>query len=490
MRVRLVPVLVLLIGSLTAAPADAAGTPGAAPAPSSSLRAVSVTRLAPRLLEVTFATPLVVAPLPAPRVRILLPSRYDPSTGVLHPVLYLLHGAGDTAASWTSNNDGRPQSLEQFTADKDVVLVMPDGGRDARAGWYSDWFNDGTFGSPAWESFHLAMLIPWVEDNFAVRRDPQGRAIAGLSMGGFGAMSYAARHPGLFGAALSFSGALDTAAIPFLEAAGFDAVHSRFGTPTSSVWGTWEAQEVRWRAHNPADLAAWTPHDNPGASLSNLKGTVLWMTTGMGLPGGPAPDDRDPSGLAVEAFIFSLNQLFHAALVRAGVAHTFLPYPQGGHNWWHWQDDLRRAWPVIAGLFASAPSPPATVDAASAENSFGAWGWWLTAHRSAIEFLDLESAGPQGLTLSGSGTVDVRTPPLFVPGGRYALRATGPTASVSPGVAVAGGDGRLAFRVRLGGSHAVQELTALGRLLSLVPGYWETAVVGITGIGGGIGGAM
>lgn len=430
-----------------------------------------MTALDSRLLDVTFTDPLTRPPLGHPHARILLPAGYAGS-GRTYPVLYLLHGIGDTAAAWSSNNDGQSVSLEQFTADKDVVVVMPDGGRDADAGWYSDWFNGGAQGPPKWETFHLQQLVDWVQRHFRVRTDRGGRAIAGLSMGGFGAMSYAGRHPGMFVAALSFSGAVDLDALPYLEPAGLAALNSRYGTPSSAVWGTFQDEEIRWRGHNPADLAAWNPHDRPGTMASNLEGTVLWATTGAGAPGGPAPDDADPSNLAIESAIFQMNNIYDASLTVAGVAHSYRPYAQGGHDWWHWQQDLRDAWPVIAAAFASPPPAPTRFDVRSMETNFDAWGWTFAVARATTEFLDAEGVGARGLTLSGSGRVTVTTAPVYAPGSR--LRLTSSNGRVVAPALRAGSDGRARFDVVLGPSHTVQELTPAGRAAAAQPGYWET----------------
>src|SRR5439155_874330 len=79
---------------------------------------------------------------------------------------------------------------------------------------------------------------------------------AGLSMGGFGAMSYAARHRGLFRAAASFSGAVDTRYVEPASGIGFNIFHDTFGTPDDRVWGNQVTDEATWRAHNPTDRAA------------------------------------------------------------------------------------------------------------------------------------------------------------------------------------------------------------------------------------------
>ena len=88
------------------------------------------------------------------------------------------------------------------TADLPLIVAMAEAGWD---GWYSDWWNGGEGGPPMWETFHLSEVRELLERNWQAGDD---RAVAGVSMGGFGAMSDAARHPELFQGADSFSGAL------------------------------------------------------------------------------------------------------------------------------------------------------------------------------------------------------------------------------------------------------------------------------------------
>ncbi len=70
----------------------------------------------------------------------------------------------------------------------------------AAGGWYADAWNGGAGEPPAWETFHLVELIELLDRNW---RADGARPVAGVSMGGFGAMAYAARHPGMFRAAAS-----------------------------------------------------------------------------------------------------------------------------------------------------------------------------------------------------------------------------------------------------------------------------------------------
>ena len=99
------------------------------------------------------------------------------------PVLYLLHGGLGSYVDWTESSD-----VERLTRPMDVLVVMPDAGR---LGFYADWWNHGAGNKPGWETFHLTELRQIVERGLGAGDQ---RAIAGLSMGGFGAMSYAGRH--------------------------------------------------------------------------------------------------------------------------------------------------------------------------------------------------------------------------------------------------------------------------------------------------------
>jgi S-formylglutathione hydrolase FrmB len=184
-------------------------------------------------------------------------------------------------------------------------------------------------------------MIPWVEANYRTLGDSH-RAIAGLSMGGFGAMKYAARHPGLFAAAASFSGAVDMMWGFPVNGIAFLALHERFGTPDDRVWGNQVTNMDEWRANNPADLAA------------SLEGTALFIATGQGLPAGAHDDPTrfvgkpdSLGGFALEHGIWQMNVSFVAHLDLAGVYHTDWFYTGGDHSWPYWQDDLHWALPQI-----------------------------------------------------------------------------------------------------------------------------------------------
>jgi S-formylglutathione hydrolase FrmB len=266
-------------------------------------------------------------------VDVLLPPGYC-SGGRRYPVLYLLHGAGDTYQSWSAKTD--LVSYERAHAFP-VIIVMPDGGHNATAGWYSDWL-DGRY---RYETFDTVVLPRYVDSHY--RTVAGDRAIAGLSMGGFGALSLAARHPGMYTAAASFSGAVDTLYGAPATGVIFDELHDSYGTPDDEVWGSQTGNEADWAAHNPASLAP------------RLAGTALFLASGTGTPGGAQGDDPgNPGGYGLEDGVFQMNLSLVRALDLAGVAHTDDFYPGGYHGWPYWQADLHWALPRIASILGPA----------------------------------------------------------------------------------------------------------------------------------------
>jgi S-formylglutathione hydrolase FrmB len=385
------------------------------------LHLVDQKRLDARLEQLAFRTPAVTA---TTSVRVMLPTGYDSHPRRRYPVLYLLHGATDGYASWTVKGDA-----ERLTARYQVIVVMPDSGP---SGGYTNWYNGGAGGPPQWETYHIDQLIPWIDRHLRTRADRSERAIAGLSMGGFGAMSYAARHPDLFVAAASFSGAVDTNE-PLDIAV----------TP-SQTFGPRPTQEVRWRAHNPWDLAA------------NLGGVSLTIRTGNGLPGGPFG-----GGDIFEVTVHQMSVSFHAKLARLGIPSRWDDYGPGGHTWPYWQRDLRETLPTLASTFAHPRPTPSSFTFTAVEPSYGAYGWSARLHRRALEFSTLRVAAERSFALTGSGSATVTTAPLYRPRTRL-------TANVSDAAGrrtimlVADRHGRLTLRLKLGPGNPSQQFTAVG----------------------------
>jgi S-formylglutathione hydrolase FrmB len=375
-----------------------AAAPPAAPAQGPRATVTDARRLDARLLELTVRTPALVAPT---KVRVLLPNGYARSHR-RYPVLYLLHGASDDFTSWTRSGD-----VVRATAGLPLIVVMPDGGR---GGWYADWRNGGRGGPPRWETYHVEQLVGLVDRRFRTVAARRGRAIAGLSMGGFGALSYAARHPDRYASAASFSGGVDLnlqlGGQPAAKIA-VDATSAQDGGAPGAIFGDYATENIRWRVHNPLDLAA------------NLRGVGVTLRTGNGQPGGPL-GGAEPDVIELATHEMSAN--VHRRLVALGFRHVWDDYGAGVHTWPYWAHDLRRTLPWLMRRFAHPAAPPALVSYRSIEPSYRVYGWRVGLRRPRVEFSTLSRAGAGAFALSGSGRATVTTPPRYRPGGRYRVR--------------------------------------------------------------------
>jgi diacylglycerol O-acyltransferase/trehalose O-mycolyltransferase len=302
-------VSLVLAGAVLVGGCAALSEPTAA-APSKAVRVVSVNKVDDRTRDVVIDSPSVGEV----RVRLLVPVGFEADPNRRWPVLYLLHGANDpdTYQCWTRSTD-----VAALTAGLPLLVVMPEGGTE---GYYSDWFNKGRSGPPAWETFHLVELLQVLDRDW---RASDHRAVAGLSMGGLGAMLYAPHSPHLFRAAASFSGVLDT-----LGTSGWQF--------PPDVWGDRTQQAGIWRQHNPIDRAA------------DLRGISLFVSYGNGDPG-PLDVVGNPSGVGdqSERQLAQGNAAFVRRLGELGIPAEVNAYGPGTHNWPYWQRELHRALPGI-----------------------------------------------------------------------------------------------------------------------------------------------
>jgi S-formylglutathione hydrolase FrmB len=216
--------------------------------------------------------PICAACRPHPKdglyVNVQLPDGYDGRRRF--PVLYLLHGSDAQYDFWLHSpraNDPRGGILPGLASDFPGIIVMPDGGAD---GHYVNW-RSGLRGNPAWERYHLEELIPRVERRLRMRRGRRFHAIAGFSMGGYGATFYASQRPGYFAIAAALSARL--------------SLRHPFPWP-GLVYALGEYADNRFH---------WTGHD-PVALAPNLSWTRLYTSTGDGMA---QPDEAPNPAAAV-----------------------------------------------------------------------------------------------------------------------------------------------------------------------------------------------
>lgn len=130
-------------------------------------------------------------------VTIATPAGYDPAGTQTYPTVYLLNGYRGDYKSWATI-----ANLDSLATATRCIIVCPDG----RNSWY---FDSPVNPSMQMESYITRELVPWVDANYRTRPNARSRAIAGLSMGGHGALWLAMRHPDLFATAGSTSGVVD-----------------------------------------------------------------------------------------------------------------------------------------------------------------------------------------------------------------------------------------------------------------------------------------
>ena len=430
-----------VVRASTLAPASPLCVPRAQP-PTANLSMLSDTVVNgdPRIHDVTFRSAALNGTVHSD---VLLPAGYDATGATRYPVLFLLHGHGGHYTDWVNHG------VEGIVGDRPVIVVMPDGGYD---GFYSDWYGTDLDGHtpnppPAWETFHLDELLPWVDQHYPTVGTRAGRGVAGLSMGGFGSTSYPARHPDLFVAAGAFSGAVDTD-LYYPVANVAEPVASNLPDqkpPDNCIWGDGLTQDVIWRDHDPTELAR------------NFRGVSLYQASGNGLPGRyDNPASPNPGADLTELGIWQMNQQFDQALTAAGIAHRTDFYGNGTHNWPYWLDDLRAFLPQMEAAFAGpAPAPPAvTFNFESARAPFSVWEWTFTPHRDVTEMTYLTDVGAGGLTAAGSGVLHVDTGSLYTPGAVYQVTGTN---TAGPPFVTADAGGRLHFDIDLGPSHETQQ---------------------------------
>jgi S-formylglutathione hydrolase FrmB len=255
---------------------------------------------------------------------VLLPDNYDP--GKRYPLVVLLNGL-NTNYAWfaqqgmTAPFDGLP-----------AIVVMPEGG----SGWYTDWWNGGERGNPAWESYFLNEVMPAILDRYPILPQRRYHALAGISMGGMGAAYLGGRLPGFFGSVASLSGFVD----PQYFAPAADAGMWLTSEADSAQGPAWEAP---LNGDDNIDPVEGPPYGfymighNPTRLAMNLEQTRVFESTGNGVPssadgGAIGVAVGGDIGLAAERLvIYPMSQRYHRALAAAGVDVTYQAQP-GGHT--------------------------------------------------------------------------------------------------------------------------------------------------------------
>ncbi|MFC6931161.1 alpha/beta hydrolase [Actinomadura yumaensis] len=287
----------------------------------------AVKKTGTRQYDVSIATPALGKTV---KTRVLVPKSWKAGSKRSWPVVYAYHGGENTYTSWTKDSN-----IESVAAPYDVMVVMPEGGW---RGSYTNWWNGGRGGIPAWETFHTSEVVQLMERNFHAGTS---RAAIGLSSGGQGSITYAERHPGLFRYAASYSGALNITA-PGMPTA-LMMMNNSPGINPNDIWG------------NPAtDRANWAAHDAT-VNVGKLRGVGVYVSSGDGRPGRYDDPNKPPydAGRVGEQLAGMMNRNFVSAAKKAGVPITASLYGAGTHRWAYWIPELAKSWPKITAAIGA-----------------------------------------------------------------------------------------------------------------------------------------
>jgi S-formylglutathione hydrolase FrmB len=403
----------------------------ASPAQASDVQIVSQKRIAPRIVELTISTPAFTEPT---KVHVDLPTGYDTSPDRRWPVTYVLAGTMNSYSSFNTFVDG-----VKLTEHYPSVVVSP----NPDSGYWSDWYNGGALGAPMYETFVLDQLMPLIDGHFRTIARRSQRAVLGISMGGYGAMMFAAHRPDLFVAAASLSGAVDSN-LP-ANGAVLSISPTFQGAQPDAIYGPRATQEVRWRGHNPTDLAG------------NLRSLDLQVRSANGVPNpgiGENPASADTVSCVIEGGVYMASVDLHNTLDDLRIPHLWKDYGAGCHTKANFTRELADTFRTFTKVLADPPPAPTSFDYMSIKPSFDVWGWHVSADpKRALEFMQLDRVSARGLTLTGSGTTTVTTPPLFRRVKCVDIQGA------SPAIARPDSSGRIRFTVDLGAPDADQQYT-------------------------------
>lgn len=273
-------------------------------------------------------------------VVLYLPPSYAPSRTRRYPVAYYLHGLGGRETDWTQHGM-LAQAMDSLIAagGPEMIIVMPDGDDS----WYTTWntlldvsvcrrnppqtresVDTYCVPWPHYDDYIARDLVQFTDKKYRTQAERAHRAIGGLSMGGYGAMSLSLGYPEVFSAAASHSGVISPLFGGPKPFTGEKPVWAPDGASLEKGWARY------WLSIGPAfgkDTAAWWSRD-PGRRLEKLvarkgKSAVPALFVDCG-----TEDD-----------LIGNNRVFRWVAAKNGVPVTYHEWP-GAHGWAYWRAHL------------------------------------------------------------------------------------------------------------------------------------------------------
>ncbi|RFP65624.1 esterase family protein [Hymenobacter lapidiphilus] len=235
------------------------------------------------------------------RAAVVVPASYTKNKKARYPVLYLLHGAYGHFADWTTRTPDKTL-LHRLADQYNLLIVTPEGET------FSFYLDSPVNPASQFETYITREVVGKIDQTYRTVARKEGRVITGLSMGGHGALYLSARHPELFAAAGSMSGALDL------------SITNRKLNPQ-------EAQQ-RQSLFDPI-----LGPEGPAPSVYSAN-SVVNMADKLLANGLPLIID-----CGVDDFLIDINREVHRRLVYNHTPHDYIERP-GAHTWAYWQNAL------------------------------------------------------------------------------------------------------------------------------------------------------
>ena len=236
----------------------------------------------------------------AMKYRVLVPGNYDASLQ-RYPVLYLLHGLGGDYTDWTTRSN-----VADYSRTLPLIIVMPDG--------ENQWYTNAADGAARFEDYVLTDLQADVVKKFRTINSRYGRAIAGLSMGGYGSLKLALKRPAAFSVAASFSGAFGVTRDGELER----LIGGAEGTRIQKIFGPAGSQT---RRENDVFALA--------AALKPASAPYIYMDCGI-----------------ADNSLIAANRELVIAIHKTGTAYEYHEI-RGAHAWDYWDRRIREFLPLL-----------------------------------------------------------------------------------------------------------------------------------------------
>ena len=264
-----------------------------------SAQATQLTRAAAEFSSAKLNSKLMARELP---YRVIVPVDYKTKPEQRYPVIYLLHGLTGNYANWTNQT-----KLAEYAKKHNFIIITPEGGN----GWYTD---SSSAPNDKYESYIVKELIPEIDKTYRTTADRDHRVIAGLSMGGYGALKFGLKYPEMFSLVGSFSGAIGAASFT-------EKTAGAIGKSLDAIYGV---EGSTGRADNDVFKLV---RDLTPEKLKAMP--YVYQSCGT------------------EDFLIQNNRDFLAVLNEKKVPHEYREHP-GVHDWAFWDDQVREFLDIAA----------------------------------------------------------------------------------------------------------------------------------------------